>query len=242
MPLFPRFVPPSNQQANRAQNMNLETLLSLLGSEEANASSYHHQSPTHTSPRNASHNQGHPHARAFTPNFDIIETKDAYVLEGELPGLNDKRAVDIEFTDHQTLLIKGKIEKTTTTTTPAAPSGAKQITSGEEEHHEEHPRPKTPPRPTVEDDVDEDDGKSSISTPASTVVSHHEEKSQSQTQQNKEKIRYWVSERTIGSFQRTFSFPGLIDQDRVTAKLENGILTIVVPKRSKLPTKRIEIQ
>jgi len=218
--------------------MDLNTLLSLLSGDQANSTSYHHQSPTHSSPANASHARGHAQARAYSPNFDVIETLDAYILEGELPGLSDKRAVDIEFTDHQTLLVKGKIEKTTATTS-AAQFGSKQITSGEEQQ-EEAQRPKSPPRPTVEDElVEDEEGKSTVSTPTSTVVSHPEEKKE---QQQKDQVRYWVSERTIGSFQRTFSFPGLIDQDRVTAKLENGILTIVVPKRQKQPTRRIEIQ
>lgn len=228
MPLFPRFVPQTSRQ-----NMDLDTLLAHLNGDHT---SYHHQSPTHCSPANASHNRGHTQARAYSPSFDVIEASDAYILEGELPGLSDKRAVDIEFTDHQTLLVKGKIEKSTS----AAQSGSKQVTSGEEQQ-EEAQRPKSPPRPTVEDELDEDeDGKSTVVTPASTVVSHSGEKKEQPHQ--KDQIRYWVSERTIGSFQRTFSFPGLIDQDRVTAKLENGILTIVVPKRQKQPTRRIEIQ
>ncbi|KAF8455108.1 HSP20-like chaperone, partial [Terfezia claveryi] len=132
---------------------------------------------------------------AFTPSFDVIETNEAYILEGELPGLSDKGAVDIEFTDHQTLLVKGKIEKVAIPS--ETQSEAKQITSGEEHHEEQRPK--------------------------------------------KQQTRYWVSERTIGSFQRTFSFPGLIDQDKVTAKLENGILIIVVPKRQKLPSRKIEV-
>ena len=235
MPLFPRFVP-HTQQAQASDIPDLYTLLSRLGTEQTNASSYHNQSPSHASPGNATHHKGHSHFRAFTPSFDIIETKDTYILEGELPGLSDKRAVDIEFTDYQTLLVKGKIEKSAS----VAQSEAKQITS-EEEHREEKERPKTPPKPTVEDDIDEDDdGKSNILTPASTIVSHQEKKPEQQ--QKKEQIRYWVSERTIGSFQRTFSFPGLIDQDKVTASLANGILTIVVPKRQKLPSRKIEIQ
>ncbi|RPB25064.1 HSP20-like chaperone [Terfezia boudieri ATCC MYA-4762] len=234
MPLFPRFVHTSQQ--DRASNIpDIYTLLSQLAAGQANASSYHHQSPSHSSPGNATHHQGHSHIRAFTPSFDVIETKEAYILEGEVPGLSDKGALDIEFTDQQTLLVKGKIEKAATASEPQ--SEAKQITSGEE-HHE---RPKSPPKPTVEDVIDEvDDGKSNILTPTSTIGSHEEQKSEQRSK--KQQIRYWISERTIGSFQRTFSFPGLIDQDKVTAKLENGILIIVVPKRQKLPSRKIVVQ
>ncbi|KAF8423419.1 heat shock protein 30 [Tirmania nivea] len=224
MPHFPRFVPHTSEQSRASKIPDLFSFLSQLATD---TSSYNDESPSHFSPGN----QDHSHVRAFTPSFDVIETKDAYILEGELPGLRDKRAVDIEFTNHQTLLVKGKIEAT------AAQSEAKQITSGEK-HHEEVTRPKTPPKPTVEDDIDEDDKKSNI--PTSTTVSRQEKKSEQPPE--KEQIRYWISERTIGSFQRTFSFPGLVDQDKVTAKLENGVLTIVVPKRQKLPSRKIDVQ
>ena len=43
--------------------------------------------------------------------------------------------------------------------------------------------------------------------------------------------KYWVSERSTGVFHRTFSFAGLVDQEAVKATLENGLLTVVVPKR-----------
>jgi HSP20 family protein len=55
-----------------------------------------------------------PHAqpsRAFAPNFDIQETSSAYIVEGELPGLSDKKAVNIEFTDGQTVVIQGRVER-----------------------------------------------------------------------------------------------------------------------------------
>lgn len=53
--------------------------------------------------------------------------------------------------------------------------------------------------------------------------------------------KYWVNERSIGDFSRTFTFPGRIDQDAVSANLQNGILKIVVPKVKKMPHRRIAI-
>jgi len=53
--------------------------------------------------------------------------------------------------------------------------------------------------------------------------------------------RYWVSERSVGEFQRSFSFPTTVDQDKVAASLKNGILSIVVPKNTAPATKKIEI-
>lgn len=51
-----------------------------------------------------------PTARTFNPRFDIRESKDSYHLDGELPGIaqND---IEIEFSDPQTLVVKGRTER-----------------------------------------------------------------------------------------------------------------------------------
>jgi HSP20 family protein len=41
---------------------------------------------------------------------------------------------------------------------------------------------------------------------------------------------YWSNERHIGSFQRSFQFPGRIDPPNVKARYRDGILSIFVPK------------
>lgn len=162
--------------------------------------------------------------RAFSPNFDVHETDKEYVLEGELPGLSDKSNVSIEFTDHNTLLVRGKIEKTYESGTPpdqqqnqAQMSGANE---GEKKSH----------KPTVEDENSE---KSKQVT--KTDGDQNKQVGQPTT-------KYWVSERSVGSFQRSFSFPGEIDQDAVSAKLKDGILTVKVPKRQQRASKRINIE
>lgn len=54
---------------------------------------------------------------------------------------------------------------------------------------------------------------------------------------------YWVSERSVGEFSRTFSFPHRVDQDGATASLKSGILSVVVPKLPKQgATRRITVE
>jgi HSP20 family molecular chaperone IbpA len=53
---------------------------------------------------------------------------------------------------------------------------------------------------------------------------------------------FWVTERSVGEFHRSFSFPSNVDQDTVTASLKNGILSVVVPKAQPAQAKRINIQ
>jgi len=45
-----------------------------------------------------------------TPTFDVKETDKEFLLQGELPGV-ERKNLDLQFIDPQTLSIKGRIEK-----------------------------------------------------------------------------------------------------------------------------------
>ncbi|KAI0483056.1 HSP20-like chaperone [Xylariaceae sp. FL0804] len=55
----------------------------------------------------------------FTPKFDLTETRAAYELHGELPGVR-REDIHIEFIDPQTIQIRGRVERTRTAGTPPA--------------------------------------------------------------------------------------------------------------------------
>lgn len=61
---------------------------------------------------------------------------------------------------------------------------------------------------------------------------------------SKEQIEgeYRVSERAFGSFSRSISLPRSIDADRMTALMQNGILTLTAPRDEKVEPRRIEIK
>lgn len=54
--------------------------------------------------------------------------------------------------------------------------------------------------------------------------------------------KYWVSERSVGDFMRTFRFPTGVDQEKVKASMKDGILSIVVPKVEKAKGHKIPIE
>ncbi|KAK5659906.1 hypothetical protein OQA88_13370 [Cercophora sp. LCS_1] len=56
------------------------------------------------------------------------------------------------------------------------------------------------------------------------------------------KTKYWLSERSFGEFSRVFNFPATVDQDKVEAKFNHGVLDIMVPKMEKKGTHKIEIK
>ncbi|KAH6997721.1 HSP20-like chaperone [Ilyonectria sp. MPI-CAGE-AT-0026] len=127
----------------------------------------------------------------WQPKFDVRETSTAYELHGELPGVS-KENVHIEFTEPQTMLIRGKTVRTYTSTTPAAAPGEEASTQ---------PAEKKPA----------------------------------------DKVKYWLTERSVGEFARSFNFPTRVDQDTVSANFQEGILTIVVPKAKKHESRRITV-
>jgi HSP20 family protein len=54
--------------------------------------------------------------------------------------------------------------------------------------------------------------------------------------------KYHRREREAGTFSRMISLPGEVDNDKVEARLENGILTVVVPKAEVAKPKQIVIK
>ncbi|KAJ5481259.1 hypothetical protein N7475_000071 [Penicillium sp. IBT 31633x] len=64
---------------------------------------------------------------------------------------------------------------------------------------------------------------------------------EAESEENKSGHRFWASERSIGEFQRVFSFPSRVDPDRTQANLKNGILSIEVPKATAPAAKKITV-
>jgi HSP20 family molecular chaperone IbpA len=150
--------------------------------------------------------------RSFAPKFDVREQKDAYELIGELPGIEQKD-ISIEFTDSTTLVVKGRVER----------SDSFGTKSDADDHHYH--------KPSAEDEESEQNKQSS-----SKEVSKKDEGAK------KPEYKYWVAERSVGEFHRSFTFPNRVDTDNVKASLKNGILTITVSKAPEPQTKKITIQ
>ena len=161
--------------------------------------------------------------KSFSPKVDVKELPQAYEIHAELPGIEQKN-INIEFTDSQTLTIKGRTEHVREEGT--RPSG--YIEGSAEQGKIEDSNNKSH-QPTVEDEN------------ASTEIQKSNADKQVQ-QQQPEKSKYWVSERSVGEFARTFSFPARVDQDNVKASLKDGILSIVVPKAPAPSSKKINIE
>jgi HSP20 family protein len=60
----------------------------------------------------------------------------------------------------------------------------------------------------------------------------------------KKEKNYHLSERRFGSFRRSFRLSSEVDQNKISAAFENGVLTVGLPKTSKAqkPSKKISIK
>lgn len=52
---------------------------------------------------------------------------------------------------------------------------------------------------------------------------------------------YHVRERYVGNFTRRFSLPTNIDAEHIEAKLENGVLSVLLPKAAEAKPRQIEV-
>jgi HSP20 family protein len=63
-----------------------------------------------------------------------------------------------------------------------------------------------------------------------------------ESSERKEGENFFATERSFGSFSRTFSLPEGVDSNGVGAELKNGVLTLTVPKTPEIQPKKITIQ
>lgn len=164
--------------------------------------------------------------QTFTPKFDAKELNDSFELHGELPGI-DQKDIEIEFTDASTLTIRGRSEsnqkKDMSTAGNAEDRSPDDKTSSPETRSQNNTL-----QATVEDTQGSQKDMATI------------EKSEGMNEQATEK--FWIMERSVGEFSRSFSFPVRVDQDNVKASMKNGVLSVIIPKLKKHESRKIYIQ
>ena len=172
--------------------------------------------------------------KTFTPKFDVKETSDAYELHGELPGI-DQQNINIEFVDAETLTVKGKVERSYTSGTSPTTAGTIESSSTpaaiKDKAHQ----------PTVEDEEASTTAGTIASSDNTVATKDNNNNTEVEKKQEEPRDKFWVSERSVGEFSRSFTFPVRVDQDGVTASMKNGVLSIVVPKAKKVDYRKITI-
>lgn len=82
--------------------------------------------------------------------------------------------------------------------------------------------------------------KNNVLTISSETKSEKEEKKEEKAEA-KEAPKYLIKERSYTKFSRNFSLPDDVESDGITAKVENGVLHIVMPRKAIAAPRRIAI-
>jgi HSP20 family protein len=61
-------------------------------------------------------------------------------------------------------------------------------------------------------------------------------------EKKKERESYLRVERSYGKFMRSINLPMEVDQSKISAKCNNGVLKIVLPKKKKAKAKEVEVK
>ncbi|TQV97289.1 hypothetical protein V2A60_000088 [Cordyceps javanica] len=150
----------------------------------------------------------------WQPKFDVRESGDRYELHGEFPGMS-KDDIYLEFPAPQTLVVRGKSERTY--------AGAIEDVSS------------SGGKPAAITEAGEAEGAARGADTAAPAPEAAENKTEQQ------QPKYWLRERRVGEFSRTFNFPSPVDQDAISAGFKDGILSVAVPKAKKPQPRRIAI-
>ena len=129
----------------------------------------------------------------FSPNFELKEDGDNYLLFAKVVNMKPKDIV-IEFSNDHCMSITGRSERSREERQPP------QATTGEKASQVAS----TPCRRTNGKDKD------------MALHEHHP--------------TYWMSERSVLEFSRSFSFPYPINQHNVKASVQDGTLSVVLSK------------
>lgn len=165
------------------------------------------------------HFSNHHHLlNCFIPRFDLEEDSHFFYLHGEIPGAKAENITVVPL-DSTTLEISGSVHRHNSSLgTPRA----QEIQSDDNEH-----------RSSLSSTDTSRNGKTEDSKLGSRKDHHQQEN------------KLLLSERLVGSFHRTFTFPSPVDEDAITAILKDGLLTVQIPKKKGLnvvdKTRRITI-
>lgn len=163
------------------------------------------------------------------PRFDVREIGSTYELEGELPGIKQED-IEIEFVDANTLIIRGKTERRSTKTSEGDKVIEQSATTNSTVADTASEPSSSYQKATVEDDYVDAGAATEGSEVQNATTSSSPVEASLAPKRGEPSYKYWVSERSVGQFERRFNFPGKVDQDAVKASLTNGILSVIVPK------------
>jgi HSP20 family molecular chaperone IbpA len=182
-----------------------------------------------------------PHHRGIaTPSFDIHETTTCFFLEGDFPGIADKKDIVIEKVGPRSFAIEARSPRFSLHDEWASVprSGLFKYENQTLENAEESLGGKAsgagePEKVQFKEKEEEEEIVPELELEAGETVRAPSWIQMDETKtlaQHEEGVRTWISERHIGKCGRSFTFPVPLDYSALKARFSNGLLRIMVPK------------
>lgn len=150
------------------------------------------------------------HDFVTSPATDLRETANIYYIEVELPGVDGSRNIRLHWLDGSTLQIKAIIHKTNLESVWG------------HNHPNDKPQKQAVHARIAGDECDEQNGS------GENVLGHRRGQEKGHVAST---MTFWLNERRTGVFMRNISFAIVVDMDGVQARLSEGLLMIMVPKK-----------
>ena len=137
------------------------------------------------------------------PDVDLSDALTHYLIELEVPGVKDVKAIDLTWRGRRCLVISGSTFRSW-----------KQESTATPERISKNGVLSPPPHPMA-------------------AVDTNGSKAQDITGEGRADMPPYlvVGERRIGSFRREFHFPDDVEMEKIDAQLEAGLLRVVMPKK-----------
>lgn len=207
---------------------------------------HHHVVPSPV--KHAMHEFAHPFGDGYpiaSPHCDIRETKSAYYLDVELPGLKDKKDVKLRWTGLRSLFVDARItreklsveeeedkkEKKEKETGQEAATGAAAAAAAESGGG--GGGVVTAANPPDSSSSSSSSSSSESEKKARKKKSKKSKKASKKAKKQEKQVHFLKKERKTGELARAFNFPVDVEQDKTVAKLAYGVLSVMVPKKVK---------
>lgn len=160
------------------------------------------------------------HDYVTSPKADLRETTNMYYLEVELPGIGGPHDIETHWLDESTLQIKATIHKTNLEAMWC------------DDKSDDKPQQQTIYAGGTDNKVDK-----KISS-KENILGQRRGRQGSHVAST---MKFWLNERKAGVFMRNVCFAVAVDIDSVQARLSEGLLMIMVPKKDAAALEAKEI-
>ncbi|ORX80041.1 HSP20-like chaperone [Anaeromyces robustus] len=170
----------------------------------------------------------------YIPKINLSEDENNYYIHADLPGIT-KDQIKMEINEDRILTISGERESIYDNDKTEKEEEEEEVKEEKEQNEEEQEKEKK--EENIEESTEKMETEEGNTTTTTTEIKKNNEN-------NYENRKYSIIECGYGKFSRSFTLPEDANLDSIQAKMENGVLEIIINKieTPKFQNRSIQIQ